>query len=66
MDYIEKIRKEKDITVTRLTEEVGISRDTYYKWLSKKRNINFEKACKLCEVLGISLEEFAKNFLKEN
>ena len=63
MEFIEEIRKQKEISVTELCEKAGISRRTYYRWLNKERNPKFSTIRKVCEVLNIDFAENVDKFL---
>jgi len=52
---IEEIRKEKNISVKHLCEEVGISRTTYYRITKGVVYFNTENIFKLCDELGIEI-----------
>lgn len=66
MDYIEEVRKLKGVTVTKLSQEAGVHRDTYYKWIRKERKPKFESVAKMCKVLDIPIEIFVEKFLQES
>lgn len=61
MDNIEKARKEKNITVTELTNIIGVSRDTYYKWIRKERNPKFQYLVAMCKLLEIDIKDIVEN-----
>ena len=63
MDYIEKVRLEKWMTVTELCNGIGIQRTTYYKWVKGERKPKIDKIVKMCEVLGIDFANNVEKFL---
>ena len=52
---IEEIRKEKDIGVKQLCDEVGISRTTYYRITKGVVYFNTENIFKICDQLGVEI-----------
>ena len=63
MDYIEEVRKEKGISVTKLCSEIGTQRTTYYKWLSGERKPKMDKIINMCKVLNIDFASNVEKFL---
>ena len=61
MDYIEQIRIDKGISVTKLCNDIGVQRTTYYKWLDGSRKPKIDKIINMCKVINI---DFAKNVEK--
>lgn len=59
MNYLkmEEVRKQKGITVTKLCKDAGIAVSTYNRYLNNKRKANVEILVRLCEVLGITLND---------
>ena len=56
--FISSLRKEKEMTQSQLAEVMGVSTNAVSKW---ERGINLPDASimqKLCDVLGITLNEF--------
>ncbi|MGL5381077.1 MAG: helix-turn-helix domain-containing protein [Clostridium sp.] len=54
---MEEVRKEKGITVTKLCKDSNIAVSTYNRYLNGKRKANVEILVRLCEVLGITLND---------
>ena len=63
MEFIEEIRKQREITVTDLCKKAGVSRRVYYKWLNKETTPKIANIAKVCEVLGIDFAENVDKFL---
>lgn len=63
MVYIDKVRIEKGIKITELCKKVGISRDTYYKWLNGDRKPKLQTIIKVCEILEIDFKNIVENFI---
>ena len=63
MEFIEEIRRQREITVTDLCKKAGISRRVYYKWLNKETTPKIANIVKVCEVLGIDFAENVDKFL---
>lgn len=63
MDYIEQVRKEKNISVTELCNIIGVQRTTYYKWLNKERKPKIDKILGMCKVLNIDFAQYVEKFL---
>lgn len=53
MDYIEKNRKLKNLSVNELTQKINVSRSVYYQWLRGEKKPRIENIYKMCEVLEI-------------
>ena len=61
-EKIEKIRKEKDIPVTKLCDEVKMSRTTYYRMINGLIYFNTQKLLKILDVLNMNATiKFKKN-----
>ena len=48
---------ENEITITELAKELGINRRTWYRWMNKESDPGHSKIVKLCEILGIDINE---------
>ena len=58
-ERIEKILKEKDWSIYRLTKEAELSQNLLYEMKSgRSKNISFENMCKIADALEVSLDEF--------
>jgi DNA-binding helix-turn-helix protein len=52
--------KDKSISAYALSKKTDISQSTISEFMSGKRDIKFDTACKLASALGITLDEFKK------
>lgn len=56
---VEKVLKEKDVTIYEVTKKAGISQNTIYNLKSGQvKDLNFNNMCKIADVLEVSLDEF--------
>lgn len=54
MIYMKRLRKEKNLTMKKLGELVGVSESAISQYESLKRKPEYETTLKLCEILGCS------------
>lgn len=54
---VEKILKEKYITIYKLSKLTGISDNTLRNYRSKHSDPSFTNACKIADALGVSLDD---------
>ena len=52
-----KIRKQKDLSQEKLSDLIGVTRQTIYLWESNQNLPDVEKVSKLCEVLNVQLSD---------
>lgn len=64
MEQINRIRDQLGITVVDFVKRIGVSRDTYYKWLRCERKPKFEHIAKMCDVLELDVLEVVKEIYK--
>ena len=55
---LEALRKEKGLSVFKLTEQAGLSENTVYNWYKKKSQPTIYALKAVCDVLGVSLSYF--------
>ena len=56
---IQKICKEKGVSVNRLEKDLGFTRGSLYKWMEHTPSINKVKA--VADYFGIAVDELVKN-----
>lgn len=54
---VEKILKQKGITIYKLAKLTGISDNTLRNYRSKNSDPSFTNACKIADALGVSLDD---------
>lgn len=58
---VEKILKQKGITIYKLAKLTGISDNTLRNYRSKNSDPSFTNACKIADALGVSLDDLRKD-----
>ncbi|NRN88405.1 helix-turn-helix domain-containing protein [Lactobacillus helveticus] len=53
---VEKILKERSLTIYKLSKMTGIPDNTLRNYRSKKSDPSFTNACKIADALGVSLD----------
>lgn len=61
LDKIEKARKEKGLSIYKLTELSGLSENTIYNWYNKNSKPTIYALQAVCNVLDVSLASFFSN-----
>lgn len=61
-EWLRKIIDEKDVSITKLADKSGVSRQSIYKILNSRSNCNFKTMCALCDAMDISLNEMVDRF----
>ena len=65
LEKLDHLRKEKGLSVFKLTEQAGLSENTVYNWYKKKSQPTIYALKAVCDVLGVSLSYFfAENTLE--
>ena len=59
IERIQQAVREKDISITELTKELGINRRTWYRWINGDMQPTYKNVVKLCKVLNIDIREIA-------
>lgn len=57
VDRVKQAIEDKGISITKLSEELGIGRKTWYRWIKGETEPSFKKIQKLCKILNISITE---------
>ena len=60
-EKIIKLRKEKNISQEKLSEMIGVTRQTLSNWESDITSPDLKQAKKICEIFNISLDELTGN-----
>ena len=58
LQKLDKLRKEKGLSIFKLTELAGLSENTVYNWYNKGSQPTIEALKAVCDVLNISLSYF--------
>ena len=66
LEKLDKLRKEKGLSVFKLTELTGLSENTIYNWYNKGSKPTIEALRAVCDVLNISLSCFFAENLNES
>lgn len=56
-DKVERLRKDKNLTIYALSNQAGISHSTLYSWHSRKTMPTLDVLEKICDALNITLSE---------
>ena len=57
IERIKQAVEDKGISITKLTEEIGVNRKTWYKWMNGKTQPTYKNAVKLCKALNIDMRD---------
>ena len=63
---LDKLRKEKGLSIFKLTELAGLSENTIYNWYNKGSKPTIEALKAVCDVLNISLSCFFAETINES
>jgi transcriptional regulator with XRE-family HTH domain len=66
LEKLDKLRKEKGISIFKLTELAGLSENTIYNWYNKGSCPTIEALKAVCDVLNISLSCFFAENINES
>ncbi len=66
LQKLDKLRKEKGISIFKLTELAGLSENTIYNWYNKGSQPTIEALKAVCDVLNISLSYFFAENINES
>ena len=66
LQKLDKLRKEKGISIFKLTELAGLSENTIYNWYNKGSQPTIEALKAVCDVLNISLSCFFAENINES
>lgn len=66
LQKLDKLRKEKGISIFKLTELAGLSENTIYNWYNKGSQPSLEALQAVCDVLNISLSCFFAENINES
>lgn len=55
-EHLKKLRKEKNLTQTQISELIDVKQGTYSRWESGKLEPSFENLVKLADLLEVSLD----------
>ena len=66
LQKLDKLRKEKDFSIFKLTELAGLSENTIYNWYNKGSQPTIEALKAVCDVLNISLSCFFAENINES
>lgn len=61
-ETIEKLLKQRGLTIYRLSKITGIAESTLGAWKRRGNYLNFTDLCKVADELNISLDEFRKEW----
>ena len=63
---LDKLRKEKGLSIFKLTELAGLSENTIYNWYNKGSKPTIEALKAVCDVLNVSLSCFFAETINES
>ena len=63
---LDKLRKEKGLSIFKLTELAGLSENTIYNWYNKGSQPSLEALKAVCDVLNVSLSYFFAETINES
>ena len=63
---LDKLRKEKGLSIFKLTELAGLSENTIYNWYNKGSKPTIEALKAVCDVLNVSLSYFFAETINES
>lgn len=63
---LDKLRKEKELSIFKLTELAGLSENTIYNWYNKGSQPTIEALKAVCGVLNVSLSCFFAETINES
>ena len=63
---LDKLRKEKGLSIFKLTELAGLSENTIYNWYNKGSKPTIEALKAVCDVLNVSLSCFFAETISES
>ena len=63
---LDKLRKEKGLSIFKLTELAGLSENTIYNWYNKGSKPTIEALKAVCDVLNVSLSYFFSETISES
>ena len=63
---LDKLRKEKELSIFKLTELAGLSENTIYNWYNKGSKPTIEALKAVCGVLNVSLSCFFAETINES
>lgn len=63
---LDKLRKEKGISIFKLTELAGLSENTIYNWYNKGSKPTIEALKAVCDVFNVSLSYFFAETINES
>ena len=66
LEKLDKLRKEKGISIFKLTEFAGLSENTIYNWYNKGSCPTIEALKAVCDVLDVSLSYFFAENINES
>lgn len=66
LEKLDKLRKEKGISIFKLTELAGLSENTIYNWYNKGSKPTIEALKAVCDVLNVSLSYFFAETINES
>lgn len=66
LNKLDKLRKEKEISIFKLTELAGLSENTIYNWYNKGSKPTIEALKAVCDALNVSLSCFFAETLNES
>lgn len=55
-EHLKKLRKEKNLTQTQISELIDVKQGTYSRWESGKLEPSFENLIKIADLLEVSLD----------
>ena len=63
---LDKLRKEKELSIFKLTELAGLSENTIYNWYNKGSKPTIEALKAVCDALNVSLSCFFAETINES
>ena len=66
LQKLDKLRKEKGLSIFKLTELAGLSENTIYNWYNKGSKPTIEALKAVCDVLNVSLSYFFSETISES
>ena len=66
LQKLDKLRKEKDFSIFKLTELAGLSENTIYNWYNKGSQPTIEALKAVCDALDVSLSCFFAENINES
>lgn len=54
---LEEARKEKGLSVSSLSKDLGVNRTSWYRWLNGEVKPTFEKVVEACKILNVNISD---------